>query len=153
MPELPEVETIRRDLEPLVLGRRIESVAIHPGGERVAITHAPRELEGRLRGRAIERLGRHGKYLLVHLDDDRTWVVHLRMSGLLLVRPYDAPAGRFERGRIDFDDGSGLRFEDYSEVLPDLDLEEGVGKPVGHGRPPRVVFSLSSARLHAHLHH
>ena len=54
MPELPEVETIRRDLEPLVTGRRVEGVAIHAGGERVAITHPPRELEAQLRGRRIE---------------------------------------------------------------------------------------------------
>ena len=112
MPELPEVETIRRDLVPLVVGRRIEHVAIHPGAERVAITHAPRELEAQLTGLRIEDLGRHGKYLLVHLDDDRTWVVHLRMTGLLLLRPLEEPSGRFERARIDFDDGTGLRFED-----------------------------------------
>ena len=112
MPELPEVETIRRDLEPRVVGRRIERVAIHPGGERVAITHAPRELEAQLAGLRIEELGRHGKYLLVHLDDDRTWVVHLRMTGLLLLRPLEESSGRFERARIDFDDGTGLRFED-----------------------------------------
>ena len=112
MPELPEVETIRRDLEPVVIGRRIEDVRIHAGGERVAITHSPRQLEEQLRGLRIERLGRHGKYLLVHLDDERTWVVHLRMTGLLLVRPLGEPSGRFERARIDFDDGTGLRFED-----------------------------------------
>ena len=112
MPELPEVETIRRDLEPVVIGRRIEDVRIHAGGERVAITHSPRQLEEQLRGLRIEHLGRHGKYLLVHLDDERTWVVHLRMTGLLLVRPLGEPAGRFERARIDFDDGTGLRFED-----------------------------------------
>lgn len=112
MPELPEVETIRRDLEAVVVGRRIERVTIHAGGERVAITHAPRELEAQLRGRRLERLGRHGKYLLMHLDDDRTWVVHLRMTGLLLLRPHGEASGRFERARIDFDDGTGLRFED-----------------------------------------
>ena len=112
MPELPEVETIRRDLEPLVVGRHIEGVVIHPGAERVAITHAPRELEAQLAGRRIEELGRHGKYLLVHLDDDRTWVVHLRMTGLLLLRPLEEASGRFERARIDFEDGTGLRFED-----------------------------------------
>ncbi len=42
MPELPEVETIRRDLEPQLVGRTIERVRIHPGAERLAITHAPR---------------------------------------------------------------------------------------------------------------
>jgi formamidopyrimidine-DNA glycosylase len=112
MPELPEVETIRRDLAPHLAGRSIEDVAIHPGGERLAITHPPRELEAELRGRRIESLGRHGKYLLVHLDDARTWVIHLRMTGLLLLRPPGEPPSRFERARVDLDDGTTLRFED-----------------------------------------
>ena len=54
MPELPEVETIRRDLEPLLVGRRIERVRIHPGAERLAVTHAralsKRALTGRPSG-------------------------------------------------------------------------------------------------------
>ena len=58
MPELPEVETIRRDLEPLLVGRRIAAVAIHAGAERLAVTHAPSELERALEGRRVEALGR-----------------------------------------------------------------------------------------------
>ncbi|MDP2326683.1 MAG: DNA-formamidopyrimidine glycosylase family protein, partial [Dehalococcoidia bacterium] len=80
MPELPEVETIRRDLTPLLVGRRLLRVRIQPGGERLAVTHAPRDLEQQLEGRRVESLGRHGKYLLLRLDDGRTWVVHLRMT-------------------------------------------------------------------------
>src|SRR6476620_7015606 len=112
MPELPEVETIRRDLESLLTGRTIVRVRIHPGGERLAMTHAPRELERALEGRRVERLGRHGKYLLVDLDDARTWVVHLRMSGSLVHTSAEAPTGKFERARLDLDDGMSLRFND-----------------------------------------
>ena len=112
MPELPEVETIRRDLEPHLVGRTIEGVRIHPGGERLAITHAPRELERELTGRRIEELGRHGKYLLARLDDGRTWVLHLRMTGLLVLRGVDDVPRRFERARVDLDGGRSLRFED-----------------------------------------
>jgi formamidopyrimidine-DNA glycosylase len=112
VPELPEVETIRRDLAPLLPGRRVTCVRIHPGAERLAITHAPRELEQQLAGRRIEQLGRHGKYLLLHLDDGRTWVMHLRMTGSLVHGPRDAPSHRFERARIDLDDGTSLRFND-----------------------------------------
>ena len=112
MPELPEVETIRRDLTPLLVGRRIEGVRIHPGADRLAVTDAPRDLERALTGRTVEAIGRHGKYLLLRLDDGRTWVMHLRMTGSLVHAPADAPAHRFERARIDLDDGSTLRFND-----------------------------------------
>ncbi|MDA0352362.1 MAG: bifunctional DNA-formamidopyrimidine glycosylase/DNA-(apurinic or apyrimidinic site) lyase [Chloroflexi bacterium] len=111
MPELPEVETTRKQLAPAILGRRIASVAIHPGAERLAITHAPRDLETALTGRTIEALDRHGKYLLARLDDGRTWVLHLRMSGSLVVAASDAPH-RYERGRVTFEDGTVLRFND-----------------------------------------
>jgi formamidopyrimidine-DNA glycosylase len=112
MPELPEVETIRRDLTPLLVGRTIERVRIHPGAERLAVTHAPRSLERELEGRTVEDIGRHGKYLLIRLDDGRTWVVHLRMSGSLVHTPTDALAHAFERARIDLEDGSSLRWND-----------------------------------------
>jgi formamidopyrimidine-DNA glycosylase len=112
MPELPEVETIRRDLAPLLLGRTLTSVRIHAGAERLAITHAPRALECALTGRRVAALDRHGKYLLARLDDGRTWVVHLRMTGSLVHTAADAPAGRFERARVDLDDGASLRLND-----------------------------------------
>jgi formamidopyrimidine-DNA glycosylase len=112
MPELPEVETIRRDLEPLLVGRTVARVRIHPGAERVAITHAPRELERELEGRTVEAIGRHGKYLLVGLDDGRTWVIHLRMSGSLVHTTADALPHSFERARVDLDDGAALQWND-----------------------------------------
>jgi formamidopyrimidine-DNA glycosylase len=112
VPELPEVETIRRDLTPLLEGRQVTRVRIHPGGERLAVTHAPREMERALTGRRVTSIGRHGKYLLLALDDGRTWVVHLRMTGSIVHLPADAPPHRFERARIDLDDGSTLRFND-----------------------------------------
>ena len=111
MPELPEVETTRLQLAPVIVGRMISSVAIHPGGERLAITHSPRELEAALTGRRIEVLDRHGKYLLASLDDGRTWVLHLRMSGSLMVASAAEP-DRYERARVVFDDGTVLRFND-----------------------------------------
>ncbi|MCA9847728.1 MAG: bifunctional DNA-formamidopyrimidine glycosylase/DNA-(apurinic or apyrimidinic site) lyase [Dehalococcoidia bacterium] len=112
MPELPEVETIRRDLVPLLRGRTVTRVRIHEGGERLAVTHSPREMEAELAGRRVEEIGRHGKYLLLRLDDGRTWVVHLRMTGSLVHTSAEAPAHRFERARIDLDDGTSLRFND-----------------------------------------
>jgi formamidopyrimidine-DNA glycosylase len=114
LPELPEVETTRRHLEPAIVGRKIAAVAIHPGAERLAITHSPRQLEAELTGRTIEALTRHGKYLLARLDDGRTWVIHLRMSGSLVVTPAASgtPPHPYERARVTFEDGTVLRFND-----------------------------------------
>lgn len=88
------------------------SVQIHAGAERLAVTHAPREMETELVGRRVEGIGRHGKYLLLALDDGRTWVIHLRMTGSLVHITPDAPVHRFERARIHLDDGMTVRFND-----------------------------------------
>ena len=112
MPELPEVETIRRDLAPLLVGRTVARVRIHSGAERLAQTHAPRALERTLAGRRVEALDRHGKYLLAGLDDGQTWVLHLRMTGSLVHAGIDAPGHRFERARVDLDNGMSVRLND-----------------------------------------
>ena len=85
MPELPEVETIRRQLAPLVEGRRIERIEVLDG--RWSRPLAPSELEAALRGRRIEALGRRGKYLLWHLEGDVHLAQHLRMTGSVLANP------------------------------------------------------------------
>ena len=108
MPELPEVETIRRRLAPVVEGRRIDELAVKDA--RWCSPLAPAELADAVEGRRIERLGRRGKYLLWELEDDIVLLVHLRMTGTLL---YDAdPAERYQRVRIGLDDGHDLRFCD-----------------------------------------
>jgi formamidopyrimidine-DNA glycosylase len=90
MPELPEVETIRRQLAPLVEGRRLTRVEIlDPRWSRPL---APRELEQALTGRRVERLGRRGKYLLWSFDGDVHLAQHLRMTGAVLSQPDPAQA-------------------------------------------------------------
>lgn len=79
MPELPEVETIRRQLEPLIVGRRFGASWAFPHPKFVAALDVGPA--------AVERVGRRGKYLLIGLDDDRELVVHLGMTGSLRVRP------------------------------------------------------------------
>jgi len=83
MPELPEVETVRRTLEPHVVGRRITAVAVRERRLRRVIED---DFEARLGGRAIRGLDRRGKYLLVNLDNGETLLVHLGMSGSLHLR-------------------------------------------------------------------
>ncbi len=79
MPELPEVETVRRQLEPLVVGRRIIEGWGHPSPKFVSAPYAA--------GATIESVSRRGKYLLMSLDDQRELVVHLGMTGQLRMRP------------------------------------------------------------------
>jgi formamidopyrimidine-DNA glycosylase len=89
MPELPEVETIRRQLAPLVEGRRLERVEIlDPRWSRPL---APHELADAIVGRRVEQLGRRGKYLVWRLSDDVHLVQHLRMTGSVLCEPDPEP--------------------------------------------------------------
>jgi len=90
MPELPEVETIRRQLAPLVEGRRVRRVEIlDPRWSRPL---APAELEAALEGRRVLNLGRRGKYLVWALEDEVYVAQHLRMTGALLWNPDPEPA-------------------------------------------------------------
>ena len=93
MPELPEVETVRRALRPAVEGRKVAAARIcHP---RTARRHArSTDVEDRLVGRRALRVGRIGKFLLIELDADLTWVIHLGMSGRIrLGEPGDPTEG------------------------------------------------------------
>jgi len=89
MPELPEVETIRRQLAPLVEGRLIEALDIRD--PRWSRPLEPAELERALVGRRIERLQRRGKYLLWVLEDEVHLAQHLRMTGAVLADPDPQP--------------------------------------------------------------
>jgi formamidopyrimidine-DNA glycosylase len=91
MPELPEVETIRGQLAPLVQGRRLERMEILD--TRWARPLAGRELADALEGRRIERLDRRGKYLVWNFEDDVYLVQHLRMTGAVLCMPEADPPG------------------------------------------------------------
>jgi len=89
LPELPEVETIRRQLAPLVEGRRLLRVEIlDPRWSRPL---APEELAEALVGRRVERLERRGKYLLWRLTDEVFLAQHLRMTGAVLCEPKPEP--------------------------------------------------------------
>ena len=90
MPELPEVETIRGQLAPLVEGRRVLDIEVlDPRWPRPL---APKELERAIEGRRVLRLGRRGKYLLWSFDGDVHLAQHLRMTGAVLADPAQEPA-------------------------------------------------------------
>jgi formamidopyrimidine-DNA glycosylase len=108
VPELPEVETIRRQLAPLVEGRVVARLEI--ADPRWCLPLAPEAVVDAVQGRRVERLARRGKYLVWELEDDAFLLMHLRMTGTLL---YDPPPGTpYERVRWDLDDGHVLRFCD-----------------------------------------
>jgi formamidopyrimidine-DNA glycosylase len=99
MPELPEVETVRRGLEPVMAGARIARVQQRRPDLRFPL---PERFAKRLAGRRIESLGRRAKYLLARLDGGEVLVMHLGMSGRfsILVAPGDSPAGSGPPGAI-----------------------------------------------------
>lgn len=108
MPELPEVETIRRGLAPLVTGRRITRVVVRHRGLRWPVA---RDLERQLEGRAIAHVDRRGKYLLLRCDGG-TLIVHLGMSGSLRTVPSATPPDKHDHFDLALDDGRLLRFND-----------------------------------------
>ena len=112
MPELPEVETIRRQLAPHMEGRRLEELEVLD--PRWCQPAHRDELADAVRGRRIERVSRRGKYLLVGLEDEVTLVMHLRMTGNLLRvgEEEDTPDRPYVRARLVLDDGHRVLFPD-----------------------------------------
>jgi formamidopyrimidine-DNA glycosylase len=175
VPELPEVETVRRQLEPEVVGRRIERAEVLD--ERWTRPEPPARTEELLAGRRIEAVDRRGKYLIVRLDDGSALVMHLRMTGNLLLRPphseqvadlmsaerFGAPrlweastAVRHLRARLELDDGSELLFIDArrfghgvglaaEEIEPYFASRLGV-EPLSEDLTPEHLCELAAGR-------
>ena len=151
MPELPEVETVRRGIEDTVIGRRISEVKVL--GRRTVRRQSPAELTDRLLGRRFVAARRRGKFLLLSLDDGAVLVVHLRMTGQLLF--FDAkdkpPLAAHTHLTVALDDGSELRFVDprtFGEWFVTSGLDDrGVPLELEHlGRDP-LLEGLPSAYL------
>jgi len=156
MPELPEVETIRRDLLPDVVGRTITGVRVAPGASRVIRDVPVRAFVRRLAGRRIDDLTRRGKYLLFFLDGTRAPVyltVHLRMTGSLLYRPPQAdPPDAYVRAVITLDDGSELRYADLRK-LGQMWLVDSPDDAVGALGPEPLDAAFTAAKLRETLSH
>ncbi len=110
MPELPEVEVLRRSLAGPLLGRRVEAVRVHHTGLREPVDR--RSLEKAAVGRRIVALGRRSKYLLIDLDGAHSLIVHLGMSGRLTLVPESEERELHEHVSFALDDGRRLRFRD-----------------------------------------
>ncbi|MEE8188025.1 MAG: bifunctional DNA-formamidopyrimidine glycosylase/DNA-(apurinic or apyrimidinic site) lyase [Kiloniellales bacterium] len=134
MPELPEVETIVRGLRPTLEGRRLVRVIQRRADLRFPL---PEDFAKRLTGRRVERLGRRGKYILVHLDGGEVLLCHLGMSGRLVLNGDGAALGPHDHVIFLTDRGAEIRFNDVRrfgimDLVPEAALHghrllEGLG--------------------------
>jgi formamidopyrimidine-DNA glycosylase len=169
MPELPEVETVVRQLEPEVEGHRIERLEVLD--ERWSRPEPPERLGDAVGGATIKRLGRRGKYILMGLDGERTLVMHLRMTGNLILREGDevidpsegrrlyeserSTEERHLRARFVLDDGRELWFTDprrFGEafLIDDAKLDERFAKlgpePFSPEFTPAALAEMAAGR-------
>jgi len=108
MPELPEVETLRRQLEPQIKNQLISKVVVRQSQLRWSIT---RNLTAKLQGQIVRSVNRRGKYLLLGTDNG-SLIIHLGMSGSLRILPKNYPIKKHDHVDIIFSNGYGLRFND-----------------------------------------
>ncbi len=155
MPELPEVETVRRGLAPAMVGARIEAVELRRGDIRFPF---PPRFGERLTGRRIEAVTRRAKYLLVALDGGETLIAHLGMSGSFRIE--DATPGAFYRERskdpkhdhvvLHLDNGKDVTYNDprrfgFMDLAPTATLNEHP-RLAGLGDEP-LAAEFDAARL------
>jgi formamidopyrimidine-DNA glycosylase len=154
VPELPEVETVRRQLVPVLEGRRFEQVEILDG--RLTRPLDPIVVAAELIGERIERLERRGKYLIVRFESGRSLLIHLRMTGSLRHGPAEGAADPYVRAVVRLDDGSDVLYRDVrrfgtwlllepGELEPYLDARVG-GEPLAGDFTPAVLAAALGRR-------
>lgn len=150
MPELPEVEVVRRGLAEHVVGRRVVHVEVlHPRAVRRHLP-GPADVIDRLTGRTLTAARRRGKYLWLETDSPDALLAHLGMSGQMLVTASGAPEHKHLRARLAFDDdGPELRFVDQ-RTFGGLSVEamrDGLPTPIAHIAPDPMDpgFDLDAA--------
>ena len=147
MPELPEVETIKNELSPHVIGRRFTNVIVCDAKpvKRPSVDEFRREVIGQ----NISRLERRGKYLIFRLSSDNVLIIHLKMTGTLLLNPEQTD--RYARVVFNLDDGSQLVFTDRRRLgaLWLLENEQAViGKLGPEPLAPEFTVETLAERLH-----
>ncbi|WP_335986801.1 bifunctional DNA-formamidopyrimidine glycosylase/DNA-(apurinic or apyrimidinic site) lyase [Glycomyces sp. MUSA5-2] len=149
MPELPEVETVRRGVDAAFRGGRISTAEVY--NPRTVRRHAPgvADFQANLKGLEITGTGRRGKFMWLSLDDGRALICHLGMSGQLHVVTDGREAHKHLRGRLTFTDARELWFIDqrtfgYWELS---EMGDDVPKTMGHIAPDvfEAVFDASAS--------
>jgi formamidopyrimidine-DNA glycosylase len=138
MPELPEVETLRRQMEKALVGRRIKAVEVRFGGK---ISPSPKALALAATGATFKGFGRRAKLLLSHLSNGWTIVTHLKMTGSYLLKKAGETPTKHVHVVFRLDKGQDLWFEDvrkfgFLKLVKTADLERDVFDKEGYGPEP-----------------
>jgi len=143
MPELPEVETIVKELAPHITGRRINDITLFWDG--IVPNSSASDFRSRVIGQRINGVGRRGKYILFHLSSNEALVIHLRMTGSVLLNSASSD-GRYIRAIIRLDGGTELYFRDprkLGRMWLEADTPEILDKlgpePLEAGFTPKVL--------------
>lgn len=147
MPELPEVETVCRGLEPAMVGARIVGADIRRDGLRWLF---PKDMQERLEGKQVVRLYRRAKYILGDLDSGESFIIHLGMSGRILISKGEEPLEKHDHVVLDMDSGTRIAFNDArrfgamdvcaSDDLYTHKMLKGLGpEPLGNGFYPEML--------------
>ena len=151
MPELPEVESIKNELLPHIVGRYISGVTLFWAG----IVRQPSVAEfcSRIIGQRLTGVARRGKYLIFSLTSGEALIIHLKMTGSLLLKPASAEPGRFTRAIIYLDKEIQLCFRDPRKLGVMWlvgDVDSIVGKlgpePLAASFTPRILFERLAKR-------
>src|SRR5512141_1985090 len=110
MPELPEVETVARDLSPRIVGATI--VGARCSWARTLRTHTPDAFAEAVADRRVEAVGRRAKLVVIELSGDAALTIHLKMTGQLFVVPAGVPEDSYVRLVLELADGREIRFRD-----------------------------------------
>jgi formamidopyrimidine-DNA glycosylase len=150
MPELPEVETIKNELSPWVVGQSFTQVDI--ADAKLVSPASPEEVRRGLIGQRIESLERRGKYLISHLSNRRSLIMHLRMTGSLLLNPREV--NRYTRAIFRLSNGQRLVFSDRRR-LGVIWLVNDAGTVVGKLGPEPLGKGFTAGILRQRLsrHH
>jgi formamidopyrimidine-DNA glycosylase len=133
MPELPEVETVARDLRPRILGATI--VGARCSWARTLRSHTPEAFAAGVVGRRVEAVGRRAKQIVIDLSDGTALTIHLKMTGQLFVVPAELPVDPYVRLALELADGREVRFRDIRKF----------GKVGLYGRDPGTGELVSEA--------
>ena len=146
MPELPEVETVRRGLTRLVVGRKVLGTEVR--WEKTISGMAPEEFDAELVGRTIEKVDRRGKYLLFRFSGGLTMVSHLRMEGAYYTVPTGTEPGKHDLVTFHLDEGIDLFYRDTRKfgrmnLVPDADALQVAGLAKIGPEPTEKDLSLA----------
>jgi formamidopyrimidine-DNA glycosylase len=146
VPELPEVESVRRQLKPELVGRRFERVEI--ADSRLVRPFEPAEVAAELEGERVVAVDRRGKYLIVRFESGRVLLIHLRMTGSLRHAPHGAlQDDPYRRAVVRLDDGSDVAYRDVRRFGTWLVLEPEEAEPYLSARvgeePLEAVFTAA----------